>query len=110
MAASLIQHHIERAHVIVIPQTRGVNVCRGGGGDIYGVLPVSAEISGVSDEWVPVKGTQLGETQREFYVPVLEGKNRDPIGGPNNSLTVQPQWYAHAGGAVAEEQTDIYMQ
>ena len=42
------------------------------------------------------------KSQREFYVPAFEGKNRDPTGGPDASPTMQPLWDSHAGFMALE--------
>ena len=77
-----------------------------GDGDVYGVLPTSVEISGVSGGWVTNKVTQLRKTQIALYVPELELKSIDPTGGPNTSPTVQEMWDSHAGGNIMTSQTD----
>ena len=63
---------------------------------------MSVEVSGVSGGWVPSEGTQQGKPKREFYVPVLEGKNHDPTGGTDASPMVRPLWGATSGSAAME--------
>ena len=64
----------------------------------------------MSSGWVPREGTQTGKTHREFYVPELEGKNCNPVGGPGASPTVRPIWDAHAGGTYVETKEDGKMR
>ena len=82
----------------------GGGLWRRGTRDICGVLPTGVEVSDMSSGWVPREGTQPGKTQREFYVPALEGKNCNPTGGPSASPTVQPIRDSHAGGTYVETQ------
>ena len=56
MVESSIRHHMERTHRKVMTHTGGVYIRGRGGGDIYGVIPMNSEISGMTSVGVPGKG------------------------------------------------------
>ena len=95
MAALSLRHHMERAHGVVMPQTRGVDV-GGGVPETYVVsFPWVLNFFGVSGGRVPREFSQLGKPQRALHVSSLEGEGCDHIGGPGAAPTVCTLWGAH---------------
>ena len=98
MAASSLWHHMERAHGILLPQVRGVDV-RGGGLEVYNLsFPRILKLVDCPVEGFPAKAKKTVKAKGTLYVSSLEIKGGHIAGGTGTVTTVWSVWDAHAGG------------
>ena len=89
MAASSLWHHIQRLHVIAMPQIRGGRRLGRRSGNLQGVVTEDFEASGVPGRGLPVKGKKPGEIKGAFHVSTMEVEGGDHAGGAGTATAVR---------------------